>query len=245
MEIKSRHAADPDLNLMAKRLSTVRWLAPLTAEEEAACLRLQKAESPPRHLNLMLDYKTWAVRLYLGGAQRTIGMYKPPVAAGGDFSAAVRYADMAKMMFWKYNIRGAHEPDDSELNLTALRARQDLAGEPEASGLLLDIEQYLIGIRAILSPEERERKRKEDRAHQRRSTLTTVVAETSVVTQELLLRIEKRLATQEEQLARVNGFIERLLMVREQSASAFIPPLDAPPVPATGDPVPQQPIVTC
>jgi hypothetical protein len=154
----ARHAKDPALNTLANQLDLVVWQTELTADEKAVCDHLIRDHTASRRLLCPLpDYRTWAVRMYLGGAQRTMGLAKT------NLHGAIRFADMASMHFWKYRIRGACEPGDERLNLSAERAKADLLFEPNALELLTKIEKYLVSLGVLVTAKEMERRRLEDK----------------------------------------------------------------------------------
>src|ERR1035437_9805603 len=146
-----RTAADPVMNQIAKRLLTVEWQFPLSADEENACLELERSQVAPRRLiNLLRDYKTWVIRMYIAGAQRTFGYYSNEKS--GNLFPAFRYADMIRMHFWPYKRRDAYEPADGDLNISAERAKLDLVHETEVVQIIKDCEAHLQSTGAILSP---------------------------------------------------------------------------------------------
>lgn len=143
-DFHGRFAADPELNVLAKRLEDVIWENPLSEDELLMVQRnLTDPEAPRRHVTMLPDFRTWAVRLYLGGAQRTIGYVRK------DPATALRFADMAMFYFWKYRIRGAAEPTNMALNFSVERAQRDMDNEPEALYLLQEVEKYLLSIGAL------------------------------------------------------------------------------------------------
>src|ERR1035437_9044186 len=95
MHIHARHAVDPELNLIAKRLGSLTWHTDLDEDEKQGCADTQRnPDAPKRLVSPMPDYQTWAVRMYIGGAQRTLGLLKAI-----DLSPVFRFADMVKMHF--------------------------------------------------------------------------------------------------------------------------------------------------
>jgi hypothetical protein len=157
----TRNAVDPVLNLIARRLLDAKWQTELDEGEKNECHSLNTSPTAPRRLIApALDYKTWLVRIYLGGAQRIVGMVRGP-----DLTPAYRYADMLKMFFWKYRQRGAHEPGAVELNLSPERAKQDLEHEPEVGAILRDIEAHLLAIGALPTPADRQKALEATREH--------------------------------------------------------------------------------
>jgi hypothetical protein len=160
MTYTPRTVADPVMNQIAKRLKDVQWQFALTTDEENNCLELEKNPNLPKHLiTLMRDYKTWVIRMYLAGAQRTFGFYSN--AKSLTLFPAFRYADMIRMYFWSYKHRDAFEPGDSDLNISAERAKLDLVHETEVVQIIKDIEAHLLSIGAIINPTEIEQRLKE------------------------------------------------------------------------------------
>jgi len=169
-ETTHHRASDPTLSVIAKRLSTLAWASPLTEEEKLTAVHCQKDFAAKRHLVVMMpDFKTWAVRMYLAGAQRTLGHCQ------GDIEPALRFADMARMFFWPYRVRGCAEPTDVFLNFSVARAQNDLQYETEARAMLEDTKNHLLKIGALSSSEDREQLRRE--AREKRAKLRTLRGE--------------------------------------------------------------------
>ena len=253
-EIKVRHLGDPTINMLARRLGSVVWKTELDEGELEACFSIETDPGTPRRLiTLMRDYKTFCVRAYLAGAQRTFGYFKPTDKTG--LAPAIRYADMVRMYFWKYKTREAFEPDDGQLNISAERAKSDLLFEPEALQLLKDFEAHFIKIGAIVAPEERERMLQQQLARGRaKATITSMVADTGEVLQTAILRMEGNLELQTKEIARLISMVAGLhpaaATVRAMNEPLpFVPgrplPLQDPQVPWAGDPLPSQPITIC
>lgn len=138
----SRYAKDPELNTLANELKSVPFTAApdldSDVQERFEILARGQGEYPFRLVYQMPNFRTWAVRLYLGGAIRTIGYTENP-------THACRFADMAALRFWKYRIRGACEPLDAHLNFGIAQAKHDATHETCAILLLSRIEDYLQG----------------------------------------------------------------------------------------------------
>jgi len=136
----SRSARDPALSQLAVELKTTKFsdapdLEDLVHERFVELARSQ-GEYPFRLVYRMPDFKTWVIRLYLGGAVRVIGY-------SARLCDACRYADMAALRFWKYRVRGASEPVDANLNFDLAQATHDSVEETDAIWLLDRIENYL------------------------------------------------------------------------------------------------------
>lgn len=98
-----------------------------------------------RNVYLMKDAKTFAVKLFIGNAQRIVGYTI-------NLADACRFADMARWHFAKYRTRDRREPTEVDLNFPVQQVKNDLEHEPKALALLKEIELYLIRI-DILNPE--------------------------------------------------------------------------------------------
>lgn len=136
---------DPDQNLLARKLKAISWIDPLTPEEIARVKPLASL----RRVSLLPDIKTWGVRFYLGGAQRSFGYTD-------DRLAAARFADMVRGFFWRYRTRGVGDPVAGELNLSPARLESDLKNERHAVGLLKEMEAHLLKLGVIITAAERE-----------------------------------------------------------------------------------------
>lgn len=79
--------------------------------------------------------REYAVTLYVAGKQRIIGKTKWR-------AAACRFADMARMRFYKFKQRGAIEPKDDDLNFSVTQAKSDLHFETAAVALLNEVEAH-------------------------------------------------------------------------------------------------------
>lgn len=136
----SRYAKDPALTKLANELKSIAFTAAPDLESDTS----EKLEHfargvgdyPFRLVYSMPNFRTWAVRLFLGGSVRTIGYTD-------NLCAACRFADMAALRFWKYKIRGACEPLDANLNFGVAQAKHDSVHETGALVLLDKIENYL------------------------------------------------------------------------------------------------------
>ena len=212
----ARSAADPELNLLARGLRDLVWLTTLDQDELNEAQEMgANVDARRRHVYPLPDYKSWAVRTYLGGANRTIGVYKPYPRAS-EIWPALRFADMAAMYFWQHKVRGAHEPSDMELNFSVDRAKTDLEMEDHAVALLRRIEAHLVEIGAIVSSEEMQHQRTMRKELWRKQrTVSNTVLEVCEVLETAMQRLEKGLSGQMEantkEIARLNSVIELLL----------------------------------
>lgn len=150
-------------------------------------------------MNLMADYKTWAVRMYLGGGQRLLGYTKEQIPYG-----ALRFADMARQYFWKYRVRNATEPNEGDLNLSLDRVQQDMAHETHAVAMLKEIEDHLISVGALLSPEQKQAIL--DNRHEDRRRNRTLSGSLQVMNHEWV----ERLGSFEERIEALSGRMDTL-----------------------------------
>jgi len=260
----ARSAADPELNLLARGLRDLVWLTTLDQDELNEAQEMgANVDARRRHVYPLPDYKSWAVRTYLGGANRTIGVYKPYPRAS-EIWPALRFADMAAMYFWQHKVRGAHEPSDMELNFSVDRAKTDLEMEDHAVALLRRIEAHLVEIGAIVSSEEMQHQRTMRKELWRKQrTVSNTVLEVCEVLETAMQRLEKGLSGQMEantkEIARLNSVIELLLtrlpagqlntitVTPWQSQGALsptnLPPEYQPPLVTYG--IPLQTVTTC
>lgn len=136
----SRYAKDPELNTLANELKIINFSAApdLDSDVSERCEILARGQGdyPFRLVYQMPNFRTWAVRMFLGGAIRTIGYTD-------NLTHACRFSDMAAFRFWKYRIRGACEPVDASLNFGVDQAKHDALHETDAARLLDKIETYL------------------------------------------------------------------------------------------------------
>ena len=136
----ARPASDTELHQLANELKGITFDDPhdgLLSEAEDL-LRTNDL----RNVILMKDGKTLAVRMYVGGKQRTIGLTQ-------DLLAACRFADMARMRFWFYRTRDTREPVRSDLHFDLDVVRADIRDHLDAMHLLDKIEARLKEMGAI------------------------------------------------------------------------------------------------
>lgn len=236
----AKYAADATMNDIARRLKLATWQNPLDPGEEAICERLRTDPDAARHLlTLQKDYKTWAIRMYLGGFQRTFGFTT-------DFYQGARFSDMIRVHFAKYKLRDAREPDTLDLNISIDRVRVDMMNEPEVVAIIHALEHHLRSIGAIMDPAEREAKRQEEiKTSRQKPTLRQALSDTGDINRKHFIEIEAKLEAMAKQIERVNSFIESLLVAARNPAPAFSPPPSPSPSPYTGDAPPWTPQITC
>ena len=148
----NRNAKDPDLNVLANELRTLAWVNPLSWEEEKLLTdcAMTTVGRVRRHVTLLPGYRDVAVRLHLAQAQRTLG-----IASIDQLPQALRFADMAMMVFWKYRWRGAAPPTTLQLNRMIKDVEEDMQVEVNALDLLRRIEKYLLEAGIIKAGSER------------------------------------------------------------------------------------------
>lgn len=247
------YAKDPELNLLANRLKDLEWVNPLSEGEQDQAREVVTTPGAKRHLVVPLPNLTsWAVRMYLGGEQRTLGLVNSK-----NIEAGLRFADMAREYFWKYRVRAAAPPEELDLNFSKARLNQDMTEELPALALLEQIEQYLLRIGAIKSAQAR-REERTKRKMGRISMLNML----KLVEGGLLERLDgmydrtearfdaaefenKTLRQEVQKLGDiVRAQTELLQALGSRMLSASPPPVFVP-MPWTGDPVPTAPIITC
>lgn len=82
--------------------------------------------------------REYAVVLHVAGKQRIVGKTRWR-------AAACRFADLARLKFYRYRQRGAVPPTDDELNFSVAQATSDLQFETSAVALLDEIEAHFRG----------------------------------------------------------------------------------------------------
>lgn len=185
----SRYAKDPGLTQLANQLKELTFTAAPDLEsdtsEKLEHLARGQGEYPFRLVYSMPNFRTWAVRLFLGGSVRTIGYTD-------NLCAACRFADMAALRFWKYKIRGACEPLDANLNFGVAQAKHDSLHEAPAFLLLDKIENYLqpqLGDPKQVESERKEAKRARDSRRTVRSDFHELIGQLS----DKIDRLEKKI----------------------------------------------------
>lgn len=187
------------------------WENPLSQDEIESSLVLLDTAKYRHHVVQLPDFKSWAVRLYLGGAQRTLGyVRKDPINA-------LRFADMAMFYFWKYRVRGAAEPTNQFLNFSVERAQQDLDNEPYAVNLLKRIEKYLLDLGALKDSATRQKELNEKIEYRRFNR--TLGGAMEIFSQTITQRVEQLINRQEEterSLKRLEDRVAKLVELLER-----------------------------
>lgn len=129
-----RKAIDPDLYKLACKLKQPDVFTQYSALKDEAEEIWRSGDL--RNVYLMKDGKTFAVKLYVGGAARIIGY-------SINLADACRFADLARWQFAKYRARDQREPTEPDLNFPLQQVKNDLEHEPKAMALLREIEIYL------------------------------------------------------------------------------------------------------
>ena len=136
----------PEVNRVAKLLKSARFVTPLTPAEIEQYDQTTSGR-PGKHVAMMPKTLTHIVRFHLGGTVRVFGYLE-------ERQAAMRYADMAFLFFWKYRCRGGEEPRPSHFNFCMERARADFENETEFRSALETIEQVLVHNQILPTAEE-------------------------------------------------------------------------------------------
>jgi hypothetical protein len=240
---------DPELNKMANELRTLQWVGSLLPDELAACQSAEETVIDPqaknglhipkrRLVHPLPGWSSWAVRIYLGGGQRTIG-----IVGHKDLAAGLRYADMAMMHFWKYKVRGACPPGKMELNLTTDRLEADMANETFALDLLRRQEEYLLSVGILKSSEQRATEEKSRRQSMRKGFLRTTVSVQHLETLEKFEAVQNQIAeAQATLLARIDRLddsLTKVLAALLQRQTVYTPPVVVPPYGVPEQPFPQ------
>lgn len=166
------YSADPTLASYAACLKNIRFEHDPADRQDV----FERAmEGNLRNISMFQDRKTYRVRLYIGGAVRTVGITTV-------LEDAARFADMAVLFFWPYRIRRGHPPGISCMNFTVEQAEHDLAHNEYAKQILDSILDHLIAFGHLPDPvkvnKEREAARKErDRRRTTRGELLQCTAE--------------------------------------------------------------------
>jgi hypothetical protein len=92
----------------------------------------------------------WDVRVSVCGYPCVIG------CAQGGFSITekmLRFADMTRLYFWKYRVRGKTEPSDADFNFSKAQAELDLLQETELKTFLDNQAKFLTSINILKLPD--------------------------------------------------------------------------------------------
>ncbi len=151
-----RHPKYPKLNVLAAKLGTTPALTTLDEKELLKVRAIAQVGSRITRKNMALTlggggYSSMLVKLSLGQLVTLGYIYKDESLSA--WAKALRFADMARMRFWKYRMRGATEPTDADLNFSVARAKLDLQFETRLNALL-DEEEALMLEAGIIEPAE-------------------------------------------------------------------------------------------
>lgn len=119
------YTGDDDLNAFARGADLLTFR--LTDEDHAHFMERWRA-SNLLGVSPFPDGRSFRVRLYLGGKQRILG-----ILANG--AKAARYADMARLHFWGYRLRGVRLPHDTDFNYGLDATKAALATEDGAQAV--------------------------------------------------------------------------------------------------------------
>lgn len=137
---------------IAERLDVVEFVNPITPEErpvlDAHWCNGGRLKSAP----LLPGTNIWYIQVFLGGKLRTLGKIKNKRGHAGIEKAA-RFADMARVFFWKYKVMGSLEPQPGDLNISRNRAEKDLMDEVQMRQILEACETHLLEKKVIQPPE--------------------------------------------------------------------------------------------
>jgi hypothetical protein len=249
----STHATDPDLNIIARKLKTLEWIHPLDADEVEDCVDMtlylpglnpgdHHVVPKRKYVHQMAGATNWAVRVCLGGQQRTLG-----IVDQRHVEDAFRFADMAQQYFWKYKLRGAAPPTEADLNISMERMEGDMVAEVNALALLRAEEEYMLSMGIIKSSADRRAEEKAQREERKKNRVRSLVQlnhmecierfdalgdEHALLMKDnaaLLARIEKMDASLATALA---GIFSRLAthVYHQQEQTVYTPPQTMPPV---------------
>lgn len=140
------------LTATAKKLATLNFVHPLEPAEWAEkTVKRRFSELPHFGCHRLVakgDYVTWRLMLSLGGGRRTLGILSS--YSLGLAPKMFRFADMAKLYFWRYKARRRIEPTDETLNLSLRTARLDLERETAMVALLKELEVIMLDSKMIM-----------------------------------------------------------------------------------------------
>jgi hypothetical protein len=256
----TNYAKDPELNLLANKVKDLEWVNPLYEGEQEQAREVVTTPGAERHLVVPLpNHTSWAVRMYLGGEQRTLGLVNSK-----NIETGLRFADMAQEYFWKYRVRAAHAPEDHNLNFSRSRVEQDMLHETPALLVLEQIEQYLLRAGAIKSSQERRAEKAKKKMARVHAAMTARLNHEEVIERlgGMYDRTEARFDAAEFENKTLRQEVQKLgdiVRVQTELLQALgsrmlpAPPMFVPmpwtgdpvPMPWTGDPVPTAPIITC
>lgn len=141
----SRPSLNSNLTALARRAGELRF-----DDSPIAFGQFQNRKVPRdfKHKNCYAVPQGWAVKQYIGGSQRTLGLFR-----NADEYHATRFADLCIVHFWQYR-KTRRAITDSDLNYTLEIAESARVG---AQSLLDQIERFLcqrfqINARVIAAP---------------------------------------------------------------------------------------------
>lgn len=135
------------LTQLANKLRDIHFNDELGVFDEAAHERMTMGQIHNCHA--MPRSGIYSVRFFLGGAYRLVGF-------SGSPSDAARFADMVRVRFHKYRVRGNRAPlTDSDLNFDLNQVEIDAMETPEALALIEGIEHLLLAEGVLKLPADR------------------------------------------------------------------------------------------
>lgn len=127
---------DPTLTVISRKLRDLDFESDSTLDFAAESITtLRNVNQFPANKKKPGAPRDYVVVLFVAQKLRVIGRTHWK-------AAACRFADMAKMRFYKFKQRGAVEPTDADLNFSVAQAKSDLQFETSAVALLDEIEAH-------------------------------------------------------------------------------------------------------
>lgn len=177
--------------------------------------RFTMYDHPMRNVTMFPNRPLFRVRFYLKGANRTIGITPCGVSA-------MRFADMARVHFWRFRQRDVRPPTDADMNYSVDLAKSDLSHNAPAVGLL-DAMAKLLNLAYY---EEQPREQRRTVHSEVKQFLHETAAEASVLEQRLAA-MEKLLLEAAKERVELRHMISQLIL----SPVRVFPDLWCPPHP--------------
>lgn len=168
-KISRSYSNDPILTELA---NGVRYLPMEISQEEQHTFHQKMREGELKNVSFFADFRTYRVRIYLGGKQRTIGI------TDNGYKAA-RFADMARLFFWPYRLRDARPPGEGDMNFTLADTQHELDHNEVATRLLERIKDHLesFGDLKIVSRLEEDQRAERKRFRESRRTVRSEMSD--------------------------------------------------------------------
>lgn len=134
--VNKRKPSDPALAMIAAKFAK---LDPFPDEDNIFKDRM--IDLPEwKNLHIYPNRSTFiAARFRFGGKYRIFAY--SPFSRAADIA---RFADMVTLRFWKYKLRGACPPTDSDMNFSVKQAEDDLIDFEDAVSLIDEIEDHMV-----------------------------------------------------------------------------------------------------